>query len=498
MPCSKSQHRRRHNIRQKLHSSSSPQSHHRIRRFRSLSRPQQLQIGCTIALVSFSFIIRSWTLQFDFVPTATGSTLLSFDSQDISKQSQLLNLIPNRQLQPMDYFSDSWLLSKTSFLRMDLKRIGIVEDACFVAAGKISIHSRSKMFVDWTDFMVEHMSKWWRSFFITEDADPTMFDKTISIFQSYLQKCQANENSPLHATIAMIASAPYKTSRGNRGQVLTAHSLAATIASLYQVGFGRVVVLGHNEDDKEYVDEAFRLLHATSSGEHYEQNRKIGNTELAYVRIANKTWLETKWVKFNMPRAAVAGMQLALRGQLEQDELKAWLGSSQERSYWKHVYLTEPDTILHTKPWLLSSMRDGLNRGLSFFPHRLLPLPHQADLPPSNDGYESTPYAGHFVPNIPPFSNITTINPGNGQHFCCDAGNALGEFKFDDCGRWWLCGFDPNVIQTSLNASEVHTRHKRLLPYPMMRLEGGVGVVFGSTERGRRCTPSNRPCNSVY
>jgi hypothetical protein len=40
---------------------------------------------------------------------------------------------------------------------------------------------------------------------IKEDADPSMFENTISILQNYLKKCQTTEKkSPLHPTIAMM------------------------------------------------------------------------------------------------------------------------------------------------------------------------------------------------------------------------------------------------------------------------------------------------------
>jgi hypothetical protein len=38
-----------------------------------------------------------------------------------------------------------------------------------------------------------------------EDADPSMFENTISILQNYLKKCQTTEKkSPLYPTIAMM------------------------------------------------------------------------------------------------------------------------------------------------------------------------------------------------------------------------------------------------------------------------------------------------------
>ncbi|KAL3937651.1 MAG: hypothetical protein SGBAC_007281 [Bacillariaceae sp.] len=290
----------------------------------------------------------------------------------------------------------------------------------------------------------------------------------------------------------MIAFAPYHGEMEVRAEKLTSHALAATLGSLYKVGFGRVVVTSHGDRDQVLVVEAFRLL-AHAIGESLPVIDKgsmvLGHTEMACVQITDETWFRTRWVEFNMPRAAVIGMRLSLIGRLP--GRAEWLGSQQDPSYWKYVYLTEPDTILYTKPSVLPLLKKGLDDGLAFFPHRLQPLPHESDLPSSPNRHQSAPYAGSFVPNVGSFSNMTLL--GKDDH-CCDDGNALGKYQFEECGRWWCCGFDPNTRQASLSPTEIEDRHRRLLPYNLLRLEEGMGIVVGSTERGRRCSPSKRPC----
>mmetsp|Transcript_40812 Transcript_40812/g.98423 ORF Transcript_40812/g.98423 Transcript_40812/m.98423 type:complete len:566 (+) Transcript_40812:40-1737(+) len=443
-----------------------------------------------------------------------------------------LNLIPNDQLKLLDYFSDSWLLNKKNFLKVPLSQIGIVEDACLAAIGKRQIHDHSKMFVDWTDFMVMHLSKWWNELNILGDGDSTMFDHTTgTIFGGYLKKIlgrnrQPANKSPLHPTIAMIAFAPYRSSKGNRAEVLTAHALASTVASLYQVGFGRVIVTCNGISDVTRVHEAFRLVHlyATATDgvvddinsifNSVQIPTQIGNTELAAVRITNTTWFKTKWVKHNMPLAAVIGMQLALGGKFEYDkETRYWLGTKHDASYWKYVYLTEPDTLLHTKESMWKPIQEGLDQGLSFFPHRLQPLPHELNLPPSADDdpsnnkkkkHISKKYESKFIPNnVPPFSNVTNLDE---SRHCCDDGpewpGRSEEFGIQQrpCGGhwWWGCGYQqasssnkPVLDQTK---EEVLENHKRLIPYPMMTISKGTGIVFAPTEMGRRCLPSRDPC----
>lgn len=440
--------------------------------------------------------------------------------QSNERRPQALHLIDNTELHLHDYFSDSWLLNKENFLNMDAGRIGIVEDACFEAVGKRKPHVHSKMFVDWTDFLVEHMSKWWKVLQVLDDPDPSMFEQTIHILKSYWKQVQApvTTDSPLHKTIAMVAFAPYHSrSMPERAELLTAHALAATIASMYKFGFGRVVVTGLKETDEFFVNKAFQLLDATfnnhdSEKQQWKNNQtnttisKIGNTtELGYIQMTNETWTKTQWVAVNIPRGAVVGMQLALSGKLESEtETQQWLGSSQQD--WKFVYLTEPDTILHTKSKLLPLIRNGLESGLSFFPHRLQPLPHESDFPQNGGAPHISETNGKsYVPgHLYPFSNITTLGH---QDACCDGGSSwIGRNEpFCQGGKvpcggsmWWSLGFHRE--QKDLSNDEILQVHKRLIPYPMMRVgDGGTGVVFASTNHGRRCFPSKRSCrNSTF
>ena len=209
-------------------------------------------------------------------------------------------------------------------------------------------------------------------------------------------------------------------------------------------------------------------------------------------------------------------------GKLSKEETKDWLGQNHDATYWKYVYLTEPDTILHTKDYLLPSIRHGLDQGLMFFPHRLQPLPHEYDLPPAgrNTNDKNRPESqrrhitgsnqGRFVPaSVHPFSDVTSLSESD---HCCDDGPGWWQsvLKFhlygkgwpnitgkENCGTiWWACGFRNNLKQTEFNTTYVLELHKRLLPYTLMRLDYGTKVVFGSTQHGRKCHPSKEVCKS--
>jgi hypothetical protein len=427
-------------------------------------------------------------------------------------------LIPSSELGRMDYFSDSWLLNKANFLKIDAEHIEMVEDACFQVIDRDV--EMNKMFVDWTYLSVEHLSKWWKSLQVLVHPNPGMFQRIIEIFQEYLRTVSRSTKkgsappSPLHHTVAMIAFQSYDSTKfgPERGHQLTAYTLAATIASLYQVGFGRIVVTGyHHPSDEDRVREAFQIVDATFNEEQSNLDEtmalQVGHTDLVYVRL-QESWVKTQHVPLNVPRGALIGMQMAITEKLGERHTREWLGDVSKIDHWKYFYLTEPDTILSTKPLILPLIRDGLDKGWIFFPHRLQPIPHEADLPVDH----SFMSPGRYVPStVPAFSNITLLrNPWDEEYgnnntvvdrpsHCCDMGKfkpgRSEEFgtKQRPCGKWWwACGFTEE--ESNLSEMEVLKLHKRLVPYPMMRLQGGTGVVVAATEMGRSCHPSTTPC----
>jgi hypothetical protein len=93
---------------------------------------------------------------------AAANRLKTLTSPASTITSAPLNFIPNDQLRELDYFSDSWLLNRQRFLELPTETIGIIEDAVFVAVGQQKKpFPHSKMLVDWLEFCVEHLSKWW-------------------------------------------------------------------------------------------------------------------------------------------------------------------------------------------------------------------------------------------------------------------------------------------------------------------------------------------------
>ena len=118
------------------------------------------------------------------------------------------------------------------------------------------------------------------------------------------------------------------------------------------------MVVGEGKDDYIYADEAFHMIASSS-------------TELQYIRVDQTA---TKFVDHNIPYASLKGLRMAFNGDLNETETELWLGKS--RNSWKFVYLTEPDSILHTRPHVLHQLRDVVLEGSIAVPHRLQPIPH--------------------------------------------------------------------------------------------------------------------------
>lgn len=294
----------------------------------------------------------------------------------------------------------------------------------------------------------------------------------------------------LHPTIAIVPFMSYvKKGSGqvtlDRSTNLTIASLGATLASMARVGFGRIVVVGLDDGDECLVREAFELL--PSSNNSKNQNA----TDYAYVQIRNETWYRTKFIPYNVPRAAITGLQHAFRGELPEGDIKLWLGNDKE--YWKYVYLTEPDTILQTRMSSLEAIHDALEEKLVLMPHRLQPVPHYTDV----EGTSSL----NYLKQLGAFRDKVVIELDQENDACCEE-VARPYSQFGECRNfWYMCGFASYDCRDK-NASSFDEGHKRLIPYDLIRIRGGTGIVsVAGSVHGRSCRPERRPgfvCEAPY
>jgi hypothetical protein len=142
--------------------------------------------------------------------------------------------------------------------------------------------------------------------------------------------------------------------------------------------------------------------------------RKVASTEVAFVSVdpnydfyndeTNMT--ETHYL---VPKAALEGLKQAMLGQ--SNDATRWLGdhaapgTKRRLSYWRYVYLTEPDSILQTRPSALAqfAQRAITRRDAILIPHRLQPIPHESDV----RGYKENRY---WVPELNEMQHVTLID----------------------------------------------------------------------------------------
>jgi hypothetical protein len=343
-----------------------------------------------------------------------------------------------------------------------------VEGACFgVFRDRYEI---VRMTLDWLDFSVEHMSKWWK---VSEvDENEMAMQAAINAFSKYDQKSIV-ESEPLDfsmelaPTVALIAFQPYK------GRELTKHSLPATLSSLVRVNVGRILIVGYEPGDEAIVQECFELFdpsYFTSIHKSFS-SIKIHNSQVAYVRVTDDM-VKSKFIPVNIPKASLVGLKHAMEGN-DETWTKQWLG--EDPLLWKYVYLTEPDTLLATRPSTLPALEQALRQGLILAPHRMQPIPYEGD-------FRGLNRSDLLVPES--FKTPQWLDSFQGDA-CCD--EQAYDFKpgattYERCGRfWWECGF--------YNKGN----HTRLQHYDFLRLKQGMGIVtLAGTEHGRRCFPNKQ------
>ena len=405
-------------------------------------------------------------------------------SYSASNRTSTVKWLTEMDLDDLDPFSGTWYMSMDLFLEADLPNIGNVEGASWeLFKGRYHL---LRMPVDWLDFSVEHMSKWWRILGVPQNSIALNF--TSFTFRSYVaQHVKQQRPFPdaglLQPTLALVAFQQFRETK-TIGEIsfedkeITITSLAATLASLVQVGMGRILVVGYTEDDESVVRDSFRLLNVNVSNT--LTTVVVHDSELVYVRATDEM-INSTYVTPNLPRAALVGLRHA-RNKMDPKWTRQWLGDVEDQ--WKYVYLTEPDIILQTRPSILRHLKAQLDQNLILAPHRLQPIPYQGDIIQLNTASE--------VKLVPiDFKTPTWLNSGDGEpelppDHCCD--EQMGDYKpgreMGSCGNfWWVCGFDSG-------------NHSRLEPYEFIRLRQGTGVtILAGTEHGRRCIPSHTPCD---
>ena len=254
----------------------------------------------------------------DGVSKAHTETLMNMNTLH---ENRTMQFIPSNNLLKIDYFSATWIQPMSTFLKLDTEEIINVEMGVF-RVWKDNL-SRMRMTLDWLDFSVEHLSKYWKNAQVF--YDPVPFTFITSILERYIQRAnlEMSNDSPsaLQETIAVIAFQPYGSGhKPQEARNLTIVSLAATLASMIQVGFGRILVVGYNEpSDAEFAHDAFAFLANHASAKRNTNTTlvtQIGNTEVGYVS-ATTDEVTSKMTPINCVKGALTGLQHAIKGEME-------------------------------------------------------------------------------------------------------------------------------------------------------------------------------------
>jgi hypothetical protein len=408
-------------------------------------------------------------------------------------------------------YSACWYMNVRTFLQIDTGYDSIFSREAAVFAAFRDREHLIRMSLDYLDLSVEHLSFWWRMMGAPRDVEANKF--AIDAYSTYiarhvhqqlpfpyrLQGKRENVLNPLHPTVAMIAFGQRRVKVESplleeRAYNLTITSLGVTVASLVQLGVGRIVVVGSDPSDESVVQESFQLLKSAENlGRVYLHEgiiTQVYDTQLTFVLVQGDL-LKSAYDN-NVPRATLAGLQRALQGS-DPDWTRKWLGDVPQ--YWTYVYYTEADSVLQTRPSILPHLKQQLDDGLILNPHRFQVIAYDGDLP----GREKVPV--NFKTPITLNSDEIVASHGDDnepesglrvfQH-CCgspDGGfkpgsNRPGISNFPRCGNvWYKCGFDGS------------RNHSRLEPYDFIVLSHGTGMTtIAATEQARRCIPSAVPC----
>lgn len=426
--------------------------------------------------------------------------------ENATKTKAPIHFLSSKHFEDLDdTFSASWLQRLEDFMQMDCASMHVVEDSSWLAyrTPEDTRLEKLRMTIDWLDFSVEHLSHWHKMFHIFDE--PLLVDGTISKLDSYMsfyRNHALEEVDPsLRQTIAIIAFQPYLqgeeyTERANR---LIQAYLGASLEALRRAGFGRAVVVGMEAFHNNIVAGAIHHLQTQLVPEgKITTTEKVGHMEVSFA-LGDGEKSKSKYVAENVPRASIAGLQEAFRlarkgGEArssdEESYIRTWLGTETDPSFWKYVYLTEPDTILQVRQSSIPQLKGEIDKGNVLTPHRFQPIPHESD---TNGCCRRQEYkflrADHH-------KSILDLDPNGNDDVCCDAWNVMMTHPgipphFEDCRNfWYMCDFTQENYQRN-------GAHERLEQYPLVRFKGGTGIVnLGGSEHGRRCIPQKGSCPS--
>ena len=389
---------------------------------------------------------------------------------------------------------------------------------------------------DWLDFSVEHWSKYVKHFSKESAYGGDVQGRVAELLQGYIDsslerkrmemgdyrgeeslrerwnQMLVNHRLAVAAVQNTIAIVPIRVKTSTQYSYSHTLQIIATITSLWRNHFPRIVIAGVTPTEHRTFLEIRETLH--------DHLHLLSNVELVYVHMEGSV---QDWK--NVPKMAMVEFQRAVResrrlninngaditngtdvvtnrtilvaatdnieykSDSKIDFVESWLGTTPQ--HWKHIYFTEPDSILQTRETALPSLVEKLNNGSILTAHRLNPLPHIRQFSDivdaaiqSNDTALLQHVRGIVLPELDPFTKITSLNPDESS--CCDQGNYFPANRDNPntrlraridhgCrGPFDLCGFGKEFDQN--NETSILEAHKFLTAYKFIALEEGYGT----------------------
>ena len=391
----------------------------------------------------------------------------------------------------LDVYSAAWWQNIERFMGCNLNEIATLEDATFVPVQRAGRGVRDvAMTIDYMDFSVEHMSKWFK----WPDSDNAL---SYAIGRMQFTTEQISKGPPkstyMQSTLAVM---PLASNSKSAVYLRTLQeTLAATMASLIQQGIGRIVVVGHFENDAILTRNAFLQLQMifgqqesiaeevvdSSLPFQVDLKRQIGHGDEATPMVQHLAFVHSAAANPSLiPKASLQGLHDALRGKVDANGQmpETWLGPQlqQQENFrrgtrhpwnawgWDYIYFTEPDQILNAR--LTKSFIKSLDRGEIVLPHRLQPVPHISDLVGLTEFYPA------------PISKFI-VSLDDTEDACCDLGpqssTGMKEAEEAKCiSFWWDCHYEEGA--------------EHMQDYELIRATTGV-VHVAATEHSRKCRP---------
>jgi len=402
-------------------------------------------------------------------PSADPFFLVDSDFQDIGER-----------------YSGMWWQRVDTFVATNFEPFSYLEAATFrvftrheksAGPGKGVVLTRN-----WLDFSVEHLSK-----YVKLLCNPKLkyfalirqrVEEMLSNYLKHVKKIPHVDVTAYNMRRATLAVLPFKAPSEEDLNGVFALMLAVTIASLTRASFGRIVVVGVSDRDRNIIEDAFK--HVKHHGVEYE-------AVLVVVDYPDAAGDDLKIV----PRLAIRGLMESFSSNSSLEAKGIWLGD--KPSKWEYVYYSEPDLVLQTNENALRHIESALREDKLVAAHRLELLPHAVDFPSVYDD------PSLFLLNSCFLSEIHTLDD---DYACCDMGlfypaNSANTSASEsvrvtrECDLTWAyCGLWRRDAKYE-SVEEVLHLHRRLQNYTIIRLATGTGAPLVSANQ-RACIPRPR------